>query len=294
MVSRFNPTVTNNAVLTVENGVEIDMYDSELIIDEGSSLIIGDSVVFRAKRGANKISIYGNIQIGYNVTFTADEGSTIELYFDSGSVAIPNCNFNNCTVRSFAEPLNITQSHFTNSTVLQLGFNMFVSKSHFENSFIKALNVSVEFPQRNKTVSVDSCTFFSTDNNVEMPAIDVWSYDKFFIEYNTINGYYNGIQLQYSGAGNSGNQNLNNNEIYNSTMSGIMLFNSTSSISSNHLHNNLKGLSIYDNCNVALYGNPGAETYDEVNYITNNDSYEVYASSGSLPWKSLRTMITAR
>ncbi len=58
---------------------------------------------------------------------------------------------------------------------------------------------------------------------------------------------------------------------------------------------NLQALSIYDNCNVALCGNPGAETYDEVNYITDNDSYEVYASTGKQPLTILKiSLITPK
>lgn len=38
MVSRFTPTVANNATLTVEDSVRIDLYDSEIHINEGSTL----------------------------------------------------------------------------------------------------------------------------------------------------------------------------------------------------------------------------------------------------------------
>lgn len=131
------------------------------------------------------------------------------------------------------------------------------------------------------TANVNNCTFQTV---YTMAAIDLWGYDKFNIMNNTMHGYYNGIQMFSSGNGASGNQNIFGNEIYNNTMSGILIYNSTASISSNYIHNNKYGIRLNDNSNIALYGNPGATNYDDVNYITDNDSYEVYASTGSFPW----------
>jgi hypothetical protein len=117
MVSRFTPTVTNNAILTVDDNVIIDMYNSELTIEEGCSLIIGDNVEIHAMRGISKINIYGYIQIGSNVTFSADEESTLELYFGSSPTNITNCHFQNCIIESRGS-LSITLSDFNNSGYL--------------------------------------------------------------------------------------------------------------------------------------------------------------------------------
>jgi len=43
MVSRFEPTVDNNSTLLIKQGVNVDFYNSNLIIKEGSTLIIEDS-----------------------------------------------------------------------------------------------------------------------------------------------------------------------------------------------------------------------------------------------------------
>lgn len=49
MVSRFEPTVSNNATLTVSD-ITIDMYESTIKIEDGSSLIIKDNAVIHAKK----------------------------------------------------------------------------------------------------------------------------------------------------------------------------------------------------------------------------------------------------
>ncbi len=56
MVSRFNPTVGSNATLTIDDGVQIDMYNSELEILSNASLVIDDNATFIAKDGICKIT----------------------------------------------------------------------------------------------------------------------------------------------------------------------------------------------------------------------------------------------
>jgi hypothetical protein len=88
MVSRFTPTVTNGAKLELLSGVKIDMYNSELVIDQGAILKVGNNVVFKGKRGINKITIRGNAEFGTNVQFIAEEGAQLYLNFENSSSAI--------------------------------------------------------------------------------------------------------------------------------------------------------------------------------------------------------------
>lgn len=44
------------------------------------------------------------------------------------------------------------------------------------------------------------------------------------------------------------------------------------------------GVNLYNNSHITLQGDPNSEFYDGINYITNNGSYELYASVGSFPW----------
>ncbi|PID26331.1 MAG: hypothetical protein CR982_10860, partial [Candidatus Cloacimonadota bacterium] len=71
MISRFSPTVHNGATLKVDRETKIDMYNSELIIEPGATLFLGDNVVFTAKRGVSKIIVYGDLQLGNHVQFMA-------------------------------------------------------------------------------------------------------------------------------------------------------------------------------------------------------------------------------
>lgn len=67
MVSRFSPKVDNNSTLTINNGVRIDMYNSEITIENGSTLLAGNNVTFLAKRGNNKLILKGNATFGNNL-----------------------------------------------------------------------------------------------------------------------------------------------------------------------------------------------------------------------------------
>jgi len=95
MVSRFNPTVSNSATLTIDDGVSIDMYESDLEITSTASLVIDDNVTFTAKDGICKITVDGTISIGSGVSFIADDGAQLQLVLNNTglTLAISSCNF---------------------------------------------------------------------------------------------------------------------------------------------------------------------------------------------------------
>ena len=74
------------------------------------------------------------------------------------------------------------------------------------------------------------------------------------------------------------------NIISNNISTGISVYNSTASISCNHIYQNNYGLKFYDNSNIALYGNENAENYMDTQVIKDNTSYEVYSSYYSFPF----------
>jgi parallel beta-helix repeat protein len=107
-------------------------------------------------------------------------------------------------------------------------------------------------------------------------------YNRFNIENNQIfNCTGGGISIYNSGRGPSGNQNISFNEIYNNSSSGLSLYNTTASVAGNNIHNNQFGVKFFNNSRVAFFGNP--TTYDEMNLVMDNTSYEFYASGYSFP-----------
>ena len=98
-------TIAVKSKLTVNNNVNIDLYgtdlhDCEIIVENNGQFVIGDSVNITAKRGHCKIEVIGDIIIGRNVNFSADDNSSLEIHFKNcnKNLYLNSANFNNCTV----------------------------------------------------------------------------------------------------------------------------------------------------------------------------------------------------
>ena len=269
-------TVTEDNTFTIDENSSFYLTgdDTKIAVNEDGELDINDNVNIYNKQ----INVNGDIYTGQNVAFNNME---INLLRNDMSADFDQSTFNSAELNNYGQSLTITNSTFTSQVYLMANSyngNVSVSNTSFNNTWLYIKNQSAT---PGLTANVSNCTFQTI---YTMAAINLWGYDNFNIENNTMYGYYNGIQMLSSGNGSSGNQNIFGNEIYNNTMAGMSIYNSTASIASNYIHNNKYGIRLDNNSNIALYGNSGAKTYDDVNYITDNDSYEVYASTGSFPW----------
>ncbi len=191
MVSRFNPTVDNNKTLTVEDGVRIDMYDSEIHINTGSSIVLEDNVTFLAKNGNCKLVIDGDITIGSNVSFIAENGAGLEVLLNNNSLqtTFDNTTFKKSTLNSFAQNLTITNSTFSDCYAINSHRgNVTVDSTYFYRSWLYLENTE----DNNNTASITNC-IFNTDYSPV--AIDLWNYSQYEISNNIIDGpFFNGIQ----------------------------------------------------------------------------------------------------
>lgn len=294
MVSRFNPTVKNNSTLTIENGVEIDMYNSELIIEEGSTLIIEDNAIFTAKRGVSKIIVNGNIQVGTNVTFSADEESTIELHLKTPA-EFTDCIFNNCIIESIADPLEISQCDFANSYIKQTISDIEISESDFSNSSIIASNPTMIPIQLENYASVTNCDFttaFDGANSI----IEIYGYKSYQVSGNIIDNISNpestfhSISIDGSGTTESGYlHEISNNEVFcsygfcDNDLSCITIYSSIANLQANYIHGNVIGLQSLGNSQIYVNGNQNATNETQTQRIKNNSRYQVYASREAFP-----------
>ena len=101
---------------------------------------------------------------------------------------------------------------------------------------------------------------------------------------NEIDTYKQGIEIENSGRGITGRQNVSKNEIKNCTDEGLSVFKSTSYISENLISGCGKGLRLDNNSTTSVYGNPNTSDIEQMNRIYNADSYEIYVSKNSFPW----------
>ncbi len=281
MVSRFSPNIDNNSTLTIEQGVRIDMYNSDINIRSGSSLVIEDGVTFLAKRGQSKITVSGDIEIGDNVRFIAEDGAELELVLSSPYVQadIHRAEFDKASLVNYGMVLNIDSCTFNESGCLySYDGDITVDQSTFTDTW---LYIEDRGTCPDATFSMTNCTV--NNPNVFVGA-NILNYGKFFIINNNITATDDGLRLYNCGSSNTGNQNIFNNTISNCGGSGIMAYNVTASVANNHISGNDYGIRLLNGCNVALFGDISAQTHGATQEVMENDSYEIYISRYSFPW----------
>lgn len=139
MVSRFSPKVDNSSTLTINNGVRIDMYNSEITIENGSTLLAGNNVTFLAKRGNNKLILKGNATFGNNLLIKAEDGATIELIIESTAIvtAIENAFFENANINIACPNVSIEGSTFSakpeNKLIIERGGKLTSNNNLFKS-----------------------------------------------------------------------------------------------------------------------------------------------------------------
>ncbi len=102
-VARFTPAVINGAKLTITNAAQIDMYNSEIHIGQGSNLILDNNTKNIVKRGICKIVIDGSISVGNGVTFESEDAAELELLINNPTLpVILKGLFINCKLSSYA------------------------------------------------------------------------------------------------------------------------------------------------------------------------------------------------
>jgi tetratricopeptide (TPR) repeat protein len=315
MVSRFSPRVSNHKTLTVNERVKIDMYKSELIIDEFSTLVIKNGSEFRAKRGLSKITINGNIQLDKDVTFSADFGDTLEIYFNNINqvINIDSCHFQNCIIKSKSplelsncdfggskvyskNELSISGSEFTNSFVDQIIDDISITASTFTHSSVIASNPAMWTAVIDNSATITNNKFTSAYNGANS-IIEIYGYKNYTIANDTINTFgsltsaSHAIAVHYSGASTAKNMHtISNNTIYceggncNTEMTGITVYSSIADIlDNNYIHDNYIGVQSLGTSLVNIIGNQAAGNEGATQRIKNNEHFQISASVNAYP-----------
>ena len=272
-------TVKEGATLTIPANAELHFEaDGKLIIDESATLVISDFATI-ISTNASEIIIDGNITLGDNITFSST-GQLWDVYLNNTSLEteFDYSTFEQCRLHNFGQSISIKNSSF-NSCFIMYSRRGNVSISD-ETSFNRTWLYLENTKDNLNTASVTNCSF-TTDYT--MAAIDIWNYNQYNILNNTIDGYYNGIQILQSGYGDIKKSRISDNTITNCTRCGILAYGTRGIVYRNHISNNRYGVWFGDHSSMMLYGYSGAETNDETQEIFDNESYEVYASQYSFP-----------
>ena len=202
VVARRRTTVSGgNACLQFSNKATVDMYgteayDSELYIDEGSMIYIGDSCNFIARRGDCRIIIKGGISIGNGVTFEAKEGSTLNAGYKWIAEFLSNVTFINCDLVLPYRNVAFINCHFMGTPLV------FCSNGESEYADV--------------TASVIRCDFVPNGHNYPR-AVFIKDYPYYIVSDCSIDctadsTFANGIYIKYSGSHN-GSKNINGNTL---------------------------------------------------------------------------------
>lgn len=260
-----------NAKITVEPAVTLTLGDNTKVYG-------GDN---------NSLQINGNLVTGNNVAFHKYESA---FFFDglylnntSGQSSFNNCTFNTTGIESKNSALTFESCNFNNCNTINSGKgNVSLIGSNFDNTNVNLKNIIKEgTPVVNPYVNVSNCAFNgSTNTNA---AIELSYYGYYDVLNNQINGFYDGVQVNYADLSGVRQQTIADNEIYNCTKSGIVMYNSNGTVKNNNIYNNHIGLKILNNSNIKVIGNELAQNVTETQHIYDNSSVEVYASNTSFP-----------
>ncbi len=196
-ISKDVHVTSGNQLNFIANADVYLLNEAKLIIDEGASLVLEDNVTIVGKHYNNQLVINGGLDVGDNITFTS-EGPIWDLYLNNHSLqtVFDNTTFEKCEVHNYGESLTITNSTFDDCYIIysHRGNVTVTDETIFDRTWLYLENTE----DNNNTASVTHCSF-STDYT--MAAIDIWNYNQYNIANNTIDGYYNGIQILQSGFG---------------------------------------------------------------------------------------------
>lgn len=257
-VARREVTVDNFSTLTINDGVRLDMYgteahDCKLVVKSGSSLVIGDNALITAKRGDCEIVVNGNIQIGHNVTFKAEEGATLSIRING------------------QREITVTDCLFANAS-LQIGM---------ENRVGRPMPSSA---------TVSNCRFEAT-HGLCQHALRISGYSYITLADNTVDGrddtgsrhYTDGILIYNSGLAGLGSLVLRNT-IKGCMGAGFTLYGSAGNIKRNEVTQCQYGVKLLNGSTVNEFtGNCAASNPSQTQHIHDNDECEVYVYRDCLP-----------
>jgi subtilisin family serine protease/tetratricopeptide (TPR) repeat protein len=275
--------VSNSSTLTLAAGSKFYLLKTgQLIVDAGATLIIEDNVTISGNN-SNQIIVNGNIQLGQNVIFNK-HGSTgfftgLLLNNSNMQTNIDNVTFNEAYLTNYGAELEIINSNFNDCRwVFSHNGDITIDNCTFNETWLYLENMQND-PDMLARI------YNSTFNNINVVVgLDMHYYHDYLIENNNIRAKYNGVQIYNCGIDNFTTQQFLNNTIHDCNWAGILAYNTNGSFAKNHIYDNKVGIKLFNKCNFSFLGNPSASNNMETNFITDNDTYEVYISKYGFPW----------
>jgi hypothetical protein len=221
--------------------------------DPGYELTIGNGTRF-TKMG---------IEIGSQVLDNFQMNGLIFTDFDINvqisSLDVTNCIFSNGFIyNSHCDYLNIYDCEFTNAAISVSG-----------DTFTPLIG----------TALINNCTF---NHGYLTTAIQIESMPRYSIRNNTIQDYYRGLFIAWSGEARMSS--ITSNQIYDNAEYGISVYNSYANLRENIIQDNFtNGIELHNKSYVQIFGNSTAHYVSETQRIKDNGMYEVLSEKNSFP-----------
>jgi len=276
--------IKTGVTLTVSDSASFYLGNENAVIrvDSGATLVLGDHVSIYGD-SINKILVYGEIQFGdYDSLKRLSDTTYFDgLYLmDSTVTTINKAYFEYTRLHHYGDTLIIDSTEFNNCySIDSYDGDVTITYSDFDDTrlYLKIKNGA----STDRTAIIrynDFETLWDTIN-----AVDLNDYDDYFIEYNEVEGYKNGIQLWNAGGGSVGTQEIGENDVSGCENDGILVYGSTAVVTMNIVGSCEYGVRFNNRSSIDLFGDSHVDTAIETQYIHDNNSYEIYASYNSFP-----------
>ena len=257
--------------------------DAKLIINETGSLTIEDDAIVYGVSEENKIIVYGNLNIGENVSFLSFEDDIwggLHIIDNRDNIILNSPTFKNCKLTSENTKITIDRGEFINSNIVHCYKDLILNRVNFENGLV---NATGSYPMHvEEILRINDCNF---DNDINDNAIYATSFDNYEITADTI--YTDGTAIFLNESGSGRNHLISDNLIKNNAEQifggfGIKLYNCYADIfGHNKIFNKLYGISGINSCQTQIVG----ECNFPFQEIHNNGNDEMMFTHDSFPYK---------
>ncbi len=264
-----NLNVHSNMDIQENASITIGVDNADIDVDQYSTFQVGSGFTLKGgssnTNGLNILNPNNPLNLQKNLFSSINLMNYGSLTIGSVPASNPLPTFNNCYSLASIGDVLIENSDFNNSTVY-LG----------------------DDPSSSHTATVDNCHFATGTTAIDNLAVT--HLKNYSITNNVFYGGLYAIGLYYDGSS-SGNNLVQNNQISNCMAGGLFIYQSSSSLDMNHIHDIHNtwaagnGVSIMDNnSNVSMTGSQSAQDHAHTQEIIDCDGLEIYATNNCLPY----------
>ncbi|MCK4676876.1 MAG: T9SS type A sorting domain-containing protein [Bacteroidales bacterium] len=300
-ICRRHCQANDSSEVTFGNGINVDFYKGTLVIEEGATLTIGDSVTIHAKTGADSLIVYGDIEIGDHVNFIADEDASLFIYIenDSLTLTIDSAYFENMLFEEEIYACTINKSEFSNSMIKGSADYFLLSSSELTNTPVRLRR---EKSEDTCIARVEDCIILydeayrindtlnppSSEDHLAETLIGVEQYHHFLILNDSIvHDELDGVTLYYAGSGVVNKVKECHihfsGDVSTDTSYGMIIYKSYVDVINNFIEEHTTGVACLDKSNSEIRSEERNPDEEDTQHIINNKENQIYALDGSFP-----------